>query len=175
MTEQREPESEAAKLAKNVVEAYVKQGKVPDVADAAQELRDEQAGVFVCLKTNGELRGCIGTIKPCTANLAEEIRRNAVSSAANDPRFAPVGPEELPDLTYTVDVLGEPEEVADLSELDAATYGVIVTSGGRTGLLLPDLEGVTTPDQQVRIAMSKAGIRPGDPVKLQRFKVTRHE
>ena len=172
----KEPESPHARLAKMVVESYVGQGKVPDVNDAEAELGGIRAGVFVCLKKSGDLRGCIGTIEPTARNIAEEIRNNAISAAIRDPRFPPVGLEELAKLTYSVDVLEEPEDIPDMSYLDPKVYGVIVRSnGGRSGLLLPDLEGVDTAEEQVRITMMKAGIRPGETVELQRFKVTRHD
>jgi len=170
-----EPTSEHAKLARKAVESCVRGEKPPDINDAPQELKEGRAGVFVCLKRGGELRGCIGTIEPMRGSVAEEISANAVSSAINDPRFPPVSQEELDALTYSVDVLGEPEDIPDITSLDPKVYGVIVRSGNRSGLLLPDLEGVDTPEDQVRIAMMKAGIKPGEPIKLQRFKVTRHE
>jgi len=170
-----EPESEHAKLARKSVESYVKGEGRADISDASEELRGRKAGVFVCLKKEGELRGCIGTIQPAANNIAEEIRDNAVSSATSDFRFPPVGPDELASLTYSVDVLEEPEDIDGMDKLDPATYGVIVRSGGRAGLLLPDLEGVDTAEEQVRIATMKAGIRPTESVRLQRFKVTRHD
>lgn len=174
MTE-KENASEHAKLARRVVESYVKGESIPDTSEAPEELRRKRAGAFVCLKKDGQLRGCIGTIQPATGNLAQEIRDNAISSATRDPRFSPVSTDELDRLTYSVDVLGEPEDIADISHLDPGVYGVIVSSGQKSGLLLPDLEGVDTAEEQVRIASMKAGIKPGEPVRLQRFKVTRHE
>jgi len=172
---ENDPElSPIADLARKVIESYVGLGKIPDVSDSLDELRNRKAGVFVCLKKRGKLRGCIGTIEPVAGNLAEEIRNNAISSATEDPRFPAVGPDELPDLEYSVDVLEEPEDVPDISHLDPGVYGVIVRSGRRSGLLLPDLEGVDTAEEQVRIASMKAGIMPGEPVRLLRFKVTRY-
>lgn len=170
-----EQQSEHARLARRVVESYVKGEGTLDVDDAADELRRQRAGVFVCLKKDGELRGCIGTILPVAASIAEEIRNNAINSATRDPRFFPVSHDELDRLTYSVDVLGEPEDIPDTSYLDPKVYGVIVRSGAKSGLLLPDLEGVDTVADQVRIAMTKAGIKTGEPVSLQRFIVTRHE
>lgn len=170
-----EPGSAEARLARRVVESFVNNGVVPDPYEDAGELTDRSAGVFVCLKKDGELRGCIGTIRPARENVAEEIVANAVSSASADFRFPPVSPDELDHLTYSVDVLEAPESIESLDELDPRVYGVIVSSGARSGLLLPDLEGVDTAAEQVRIAMMKAGIGPGEPVRLQRFRVTRHE
>jgi MEMO1 family protein len=170
-----EPQSEHARLAKKVVEAHVLGERPVDLEEASGELKEGRAGVFVCLKKDGELRGCIGTIQPAMSNVAEEIAENAVSSATNDFRFPPVSPTELERLSYSVDVLGEAEDIDDISSLDPKIYGVIVRSGRKAGLLLPDLEGVDTTEEQVRIASMKAGIHPGEPVRLQRFKVTRHD
>jgi len=168
-------ESPYVDIARRAVESYVKNGEELDVSGAPDEVRDMKAGAFVCLKIGGELRGCIGTIKPAAPNLAEEIRNNAISSATTDPRFIPVRSGELDSLQYSVDILEEPEDVPDISYLDPSQYGVIVRSGLKTGLLLPDLEGVNTAEEQVRIASRKAGISRAEPVQLQRFKVTRHE
>jgi hypothetical protein len=163
------------RLAKETVELYVRNKKVREVGkDELPPEFGEQAGVFVCLKVAGTLRGCIGTFQPTEPTIAQETVRNAVSAATCDPRFPCVSAEELGDIDYTVDVLTQPEPVADKSELDPRKYGVIVQAGGRRGLLLPDLEGVDTVEYQVAIAMQKAGIPPGTPVKLFRFEVKRY-
>lgn len=162
-------------FARKVIEMYVKEGKVPDLSEAPESLKREKAGVFVSLKKHGELRGCIGTIEPVYDNVAEEISSNAVSSATRDPRFEPVTTDELSDITISVDVLEKPEDIDDINQLDAKEYGVIVSSGSRVGVLLPDLEGVDTPQQQVKIAMMKAGIDPHETVRLKRFRVRRYK
>ena len=122
------------------------------------------------------MRGCIGTLAPVQPNLAAEIMANAISAALHDPRFSPVAPEELPELVYDVDVLSQPEPVSSTLELDCARYGVIVsTSDGRRGVLLPDLAGVDSVDEQLSIAASKGGIDLSrDRVSIQRFQVVRH-
>lgn len=139
-----------------------------------EELYCRRAGAFVSLKEDGKLRGCIGTISAVRSCLAEEIVYNAVSACSEDPRFSPVEPWEVDRLTITVDVLGEAEPVASPNELDVARYGVIVTKGGRRGLLLPNLEGVDTVEQQIAIARQKAGIKEHEKVELERFEVVRH-
>lgn len=166
--------SEFTRLARDVIESYVNGNGIPSIEGASEELTGKKAGVFVSLKKNGELRGCIGTIEPTKPTIAEEIASNAVSSATRDPRFPPVSPGELSELEYSVDVLGEAEEIPDMSYLDPEEYGVIVRSGNRSGLLLPDLEGVDTAENQVAIAKMKARISPSEPVQLYRFKVIRY-
>ncbi|MBU4174799.1 MAG: AmmeMemoRadiSam system protein A, partial [Actinobacteria bacterium] len=171
----KEQESPQVEFARLVVESYVRKGTVPPASEAAAELRGGKAGVFVTLKKRGKLRGCMGTVQPVKENVAEEIRGNAVSSVTFDPRFDAVTADELGDLEYSVDVLEEPEDIAGIDELDTSVYGVIVRSGDRSGLLLPDLEGIDTPEEQVRIAMIKAGIHSDEPVLLQRFKISRYK
>ncbi|MDR3038817.1 MAG: AmmeMemoRadiSam system protein A, partial [Candidatus Adiutrix sp.] len=130
---------------------------------------------FVSLKTvTGALRGCIGTIYPAQADLGREIMANAVSAATRDPRFPPLTPGEQAGVVFSVDVLSEPEPVADWGDLDPARWGVIVRQGGRRGLLLPALDGVNTVEQQITIAARKAGISDLKNIELQRFSVERH-
>lgn len=162
-------------LAKDAVELYIRDGKVLTVQEErlSPELRT-QAGVFVCLKVRGMLRGCIGTFQPVEPTVAHETVRNAVSAATCDPRFSCVTSAELDDIDYTVDILTPPVPVQNRDDLDPRRYGVIVQSGERRGLLLPDLEGVDTAEHQISIAMSKAGIPPGAPVQLYRFEVQRY-
>jgi AmmeMemoRadiSam system protein A len=187
------------RLAKNTVETYVKTGIIlkPPV-NLPKELLTKRAGVFVsihaksgklrglprrhALATRGRrpreqvsvLRGCIGTFLPTKPSLAQEIIANAISSAAADPRFPPVSEKELPELVYSVDVLSEPKP-ANKKKLDPKKYGLIVsTSDGRRGLLLPDIPGVETPEEQFRICCWKAGIHPSEKVRLQTFTVERY-
>jgi len=162
-------------LAKKTIELYVRDSKTYEVteSDLTPEF-NQQAGVFVSLKKHGLLRGCIGTFQPCEATVGQEIVRNAISAATCDPRFPTVRPEELDELEYSVDVLTPPERVSSTSELDPRRYGVIVQSGRRRGLLLPDLEGVDSVDYQISIAMQKAGIPSGSAVELSRFEVKRY-
>ena len=169
-----EPE-ELPALARRAVETFIREGEIIDAPAARAGLLAARAPCFVCLKTrNGELRGCIGTIEPSKDSLAQEIAANAVNAATNDPRFDPVRVSELGDLIYSVDVL-QPAEPAMIEDLDPKVYGVIVEdeSESHRGLLLPDLPGIATAQQQVEIATRKAGIPPGTPVKLLRFKVER--
>jgi uncharacterized protein, PH0010 family len=167
-------ESVQVRLARETVESYVKRGEVPHLKTIPPEMKGK-AGVFVSLHKGDELRGCIGTIEPDEANIAQEIIRNAVQSSTQDPRFSPVTPEELPELIYSVDILTEPEPVNSEKDLDPKKYGAIVEAGWRRGLLLPDLEGVDTVKHQLEICRMKAGIGPEEKVKLYRFEVKRYK
>lgn len=172
---QREREDDFVKLARRTIEEFVRTGEVIDVPRGLpEELYSSRAGVFVSIKEDGDLRGCIGTIEAVQPSLAEEIITNAVSACSRDPRFSPVKRKELEKLTISVDVLGKTEGINSPEELDVKRYGVIVTNGSKRGLLLPNLEGVDTIERQISIARQKAGIRESEPIELERFEVVRH-
>ncbi|HEX6189240.1 MAG TPA: AmmeMemoRadiSam system protein A [Pyrinomonadaceae bacterium] len=179
---QHQPESAAEDLrtipalARRTIETFITTGEViTPPANAGGSDLSFCAGCFVSIKTRaGDLRGCIGTIDPVKDSLAEEIIANALGAATRDPRFPPVRADELPNLKYSVDVLSAPEPCT-IADLDPKTYGVIVEDeSGRRGLLLPNLEGIKTATEQVEIASRKAGIAPGSPVKLSRFRADRY-
>ena len=140
------------------------------------ELWNKERACFVSIKTHsGALRGCIGTIVPTQGGLDLEIITNAVAASTRDPRFPPMTSTELEEVTFSVDVLGPPEPVSDRDELDPSVWGVIVTQGFRRGVLLPDLEGVDTVEEQLAIAARKAGIGNFDSVTIERFRVDRYK
>ena len=172
----RNAEDPYVKLARASVEHYIlHHKKLPLPQDLPSELVSRRAGAFVSIHEHGRLRGCIGTIAPVQDSLAQEIIDNAVSASTRDPRFDPIKADELAWLEISVDVLGDPEPISSPRELDVKRYGVIVTKGRKRGLLLPDLDGVDTVEQQISIAKSKAGIAEWDRnVQLQRFEVVRH-
>ncbi|MGI5888797.1 MAG: AmmeMemoRadiSam system protein A [Oscillospiraceae bacterium] len=172
----KEDEDPYVSLARSAVEAYVRHGIRISVPEGLpKEMMSRRAGTFVSLHREGVLRGCIGTISAVRTNIAEEIISNAISAASRDPRFYPVREEELKDLEISVDVLGPSEKINSESELDPSKYGVIVSKGARRGLLLPDLDGVDTVEEQVRIAKRKAGIPEWEKgCTLERFEVVRH-
>ena len=172
----RSAEDPYVKLARASVEHYIlHHKKLPLPQDLPSELVSRRAGAFVSIHEHGRLRGCIGTIAPVQDSLAQEIIDNAVSASTRDPRFDPIKADELAWLEISVDVLGDPEPISSPRELDVKRYGVIVTKGRKRGLLLPDLHGVDTVEQQISIAKSKAGIAEWDRnVQLQRFEVVRH-
>jgi len=160
------------RLAKDAVDTFVRFGRVIDPGDVPAELQ-RPAGAFVSIKRGHTLRGCIGTVDPVQDSLAWEVVHNAIDSATRDPRFLPVEAEELDELSYSVDVLAPPEPVGGPEELDHRRYGLIVRNGLRRGLLLPDIEGVSSVEEQIAIAKVKAGILPEEPVEFFRFTVQR--
>ena len=179
--QEKELEERAAKsdpyvrLARASVESWVTRRKVLSVpADLPQELLTRRAGAFVSIHKNGQLRGCIGTISAVEECLAKEIIQNAISASSRDPRFSPITADELKYLEISVDVLGEAEPIDSPDQLDVKRYGVIVSHGRKRGLLLPDLDGVDTVEEQIRIARQKAGIREHETYSLERFEVVRH-
>jgi MEMO1 family protein len=164
------------KLARLSVEAFILEGRVVEPPADPEGVLGGRAGVFVTLrKSDGQLRGCVGTIEAAYSNVAEEIVQNAISAATRDPRFPPVSASELSDLKYGVDVLSIPEPARGPEDLDPAVYGVIVEAldGRRRGLLLPRVDGIDTVQAQWLAVHSKAGIEPGIPVRVERFTVTR--
>jgi len=177
-------------LAKQAIENYIKEGKIiSPPPDLAEEFLTRKAGIFVTIEKDGQLRGCIGTYLPTRINIAEEIIGNAIAAATEDYRFGPVQKEELPYLNYTVYILSEPELVNDISELNPKKFGIIVKTvpiifsgaedvvfNGRlpykSGLLLPDLNGIDTIEQQISIACQKGGIDPNkERIVIYRFTV----
>jgi len=162
-------------LARASLHHFLDKGTTLPVPDNLAETLPGRAGVFVSLKKQGQLRGCIGTFAPTRPSIASEIIHNAISAGTADPRFSPVQLAELSEITISVDVLGAPQAVDRLDMLDPQKYGVIVKKGNRSGLLLPMLEGVDTVDEQLSIAMGKAGINPDEEIELYRFTVTRYK
>lgn len=161
-------------LAKQTIEEYVRTGKtISPPRDLSPELSGK-AGVFVSLKKMGNLRGCIGTFAPTANTVAAEVVKNAIAAATQDPRFHAVQVEELAEIEYSVDVLSPPEKISTIKDLDPKKYGVIVVQGMRRGLLLPDLEGVDTVEEQLRITKMKAGIWTDENLEIFRFTVTRY-
>ena len=151
------------------------EGDPEKILTARRDLLNRRAGVFVSIHKNGSLRGCIGTIAPTCSNIAQEIAQNAVSASTRDPRFPAIRPSELDELEITVDVLGDTERIDSPDQLDVKRYGVIVSKGRRRGLLLPNLDGVDTVEEQIAIALQKAGLDTDEEnYELERFEVVRH-
>lgn len=181
---------EYIQLAKQAVEAYIRRGITIDVPSGLpKEMLKKKAGVFTTLEKKGGLRdmpsdsckrilrGCIGTYLPTRKNIAEEIIENAIAAATRDYRFGPVSENELPLLFYTIYILSPLEEVGNKEQLDPQKYGVFVRAENpplRSGLLLPGLDNIRTPEEQISIACQKGGINPKEEIVIYRFKVEKH-
>lgn len=167
-------------LARFTIETFLTEGRVPELSEAITKLSlpetllQTKAGVFVTLRSEHDLRGCIGTIEAQSESIADEIRRNAIAAAFEDPRFPPLRKDELEEVTISVDVLSASEKTT-VNQLDPKRYGVIVEHGYRRGLLLPHIDGVDSVQEQVSIALQKAGIKDSEPYLLYRFEVTRYD
>jgi len=185
------------KLAKLAIETYLKERKIIEVPkDFPEEFLKRRAGVFVTLEKNGKLRGCIGTYLPTRVNVAEETIKNAIAAATEDWRFEPVKLDELKEISISVSVLSYPESVKNIKELNPKKYGIVVKNFplafpdqewildgllgkeivSKTGVLLPDIEGVETAEQQISIACQKAGIDPQkEKIFVYKFTVEKYE
>lgn len=164
-------------LAKLAVENYIENKEIIQLPeDFPKEFLNRKAGIFVTIEKEERLRGCIGTYLPVQDNIGEEIIHNAISAATEDWRFGPIKKSELPHLSYTVYILNAPEKIKDISELDAKKFGIIVKSGNKSGLLLPDLEGVNTPAEQIAICCQKGGIylKEGN-IEIYKFTVEKYQ
>tara|TARA_B100000959_G_scaffold73347_1_gene77913 strand:- start:645 stop:1166 length:522 start_codon:yes stop_codon:yes gene_type:complete len=162
------------KLAKETIRSYITNKVTPQPpGDLAKEFM-ERRGVFVSIKKHGQLRGCIGTVEPTKDNVAEEVIHNAISASTQDPRFPAITPDELEDLTISVDMLSSLEKVTDPDCLDPKKYGIIVNCKSKKGVLLPDLKGIDTIEEQLRIAKDKGGIAHQEKFEIQRFEVKRY-
>jgi len=162
-------------IARNAIKGYLIDEELPETTNLPREILTKKGACFVSLHKGDELRGCIGTIMPVCKNIAAEIMYNA-AQACLDPRFTPVTKEELNSLKVKVDILSDPEPVGDKTKLDPKKYGLIVKApDGRSGVLLPDLDGVNMIDKQIDIAREKAGILSDEAIYMYRFTVDRHE
>lgn len=165
-------------LASNTIKEYINSGKaINPPSNLPKEMFEKKAGVFVSLhrKSDHSLRGCIGTFLPIKNNVAEEIISNAISAAFKDPRFLPLTEKEFDDLEINVDILSEPELIADIKQLNPEKYGLLVKNqNNQSGLLLPNI-GVKTVEEQIAVCCQKGGIDPkNDKLKFYRFTVKRH-
>ena len=182
LDERRKDEDLYVRLARYSLESYITLGKrigrkdiqTDEWKNLDPEMFGRRAGTFVSIHKDGALRGCIGTILPTCSCIADEIMQNAISAGTNDPRFPMIKEDELPYLEMSVDVLDEPEAIDGPDQLDVKRYGVIVTRGRKRGLLLPNLDGVDSIEQQIDIARQKAGIGEDEEYSLERFEVIRH-
>lgn len=172
-----------ADLAKQTIEGYIKENRIISIPDdLPKEFLKRKAGTFVTITkqlttyNKQQLRGCIGTYLPTKKNIAEEVIQNAISAATEDYRFGPVQKNELPQLSYTVYILKKPQKISSEKELNPKKYGIIVKSGIKTGLLLPDLKNIKTAKKQIFYACKKAGIDyQREPIEIYKFEAEKYQ
>lgn len=171
-----EKENPYVRLARENLSHYLKTGTPLNIVPSyiTDEMKIEQKGVFVTLYKHGALRGCIGTIFPTTNSIYEEIIRNSIEAGISDPRFKSVEMDELKDISFSVDILDSPK-AAKLEDLDPKKYGIILSTRFKKALLLPNIQGVDTVEEQIQITKDKAGIRQNEKFNIESFKVTRYE
>ncbi|MCM1990555.1 AmmeMemoRadiSam system protein A [Oceanirhabdus seepicola] len=167
-------ESFQVNLAREAINNFIKYENYIDIpSNTPKELLWNKKGVFVSLKIEGNLRGCIGTLTPTCDTTCEEIIRNAIEACSHDPRFTPVYEEELSLLTISVDILDNPE-ICSKEDLDPQKYGIIVSTESKKAVLLPNLQGINTVEEQLSTVLKKAGISPNEEYSIERFEVKRY-
>jgi len=163
-------------LAYQAIKIYLETGQVISAPDPLPENIAEPGAGFVSLHSaDNKLRGCRGTILPTEPNLAEAIIRTAISSAIDDPRFPPMTFAEVPGLIIKIDILSPLEPVLDVNSLDEKVYGVLIQSGQRRAVLLPNIAAVESVPHQLELVRRKANLSPDEPAELFHFTVTRYE
>jgi AmmeMemoRadiSam system protein A len=162
-------------LGRRAIETYLRSRQLIEPPEPIPIEWQAPSAAFVTLRKHGEMRGCVGSTQPTEATAAHELIRYAIASAVRDPRFDPVRLDEVPQLTIRVQLLGPAEPITDISHLDPASYGIVVRSGERQALLLPGIEEIHTPEQQLRAACQKAGIDPHAALQLERFRTRTFE
>jgi AmmeMemoRadiSam system protein A len=157
-------------LGRQAIDTYLRTRKLIEPPQPIPLDLQAPSAVFVTLRKDGELRGCVGSLRPTAVSAAHELIRYVVASAVRDPRFEPVRLDEVSALTIKVQLLDPPEVVTDVSGLDPQTHGIIVRAGDREALLLPGVDGIDTPEQQLRTACDKAGIDDHVPLRIECFR-----
>jgi len=148
------------RLARSAVTEFIARQTV--IVDPTQNPKLLSAkGVFVTLKKRGELRGCIGFIEP-VAPLSQAVIRAAIYAATEDPRFPPVGPGELKDLTFELSVLTPPKEITNCGLVQVGRHGIVISRDGQKGVLLPQVPVENGWDREtyLREGCLKAGLPP---------------
>jgi AmmeMemoRadiSam system protein A len=147
-------------LARGALTARVKGQTMP--APGPSDVLSRLAGAFVSLHKRGQLRGCIGHIE-ADEPLARVVVRCAVAAASTDPRFTPVAPDELSEISIELSIIGPPEPIATSDDIEIGRHGVMVEKGWNRGLLLPQVATEWKWDRETFLAETcrKAGL-PSD-------------
>jgi len=128
---------ELLELAKDTITGYVTNGKVPELEINNPKLKADGA-VFVTIKMNGLLRGCIGHIQPVIP-LYQSVIRNAVAACSSDPRFPPMKEEDLKHMDVEISILSPLRPLKDVKNIQLGKHGLFIVKGMQSGLLLPQV------------------------------------
>ena len=126
------------KLARDTIYSYVREGVLPPVPQVNDPQLLEKRGAFVTLKIKERLRGCIGTFVADTP-LMEVVIDMAKAAATEDPRFAPVMPEELDQISIEISVLSPLRKISDINEIEVGKHGIYIKRPPYRGVLLPQV------------------------------------
>ena len=162
-------------LGRRAIETYLRSHQLIEPPEPIPMEWQAPSAAFVTLRKNGAMRGCVGSTRPTEATAAHELIRYAIASAVRDPRFHPVRLDEVPLLSIRVQLLDPAEPITDITRIDPRTQGIIVRSGDRQALLLPGIDEVVTPEQQLRAACQKAGIDRHAALQVERFRTRTFE
>jgi AmmeMemoRadiSam system protein A len=149
-------------IAREAITSYIETGKVVPVEVTNSKLHAQQ-GCFVCIKTNGMLRGCIGNFtsdKP----LYQLVQEMAISAATNDPRFYPMKREDLPDFDLEISVLSPLQKISSVEEIEVGVHGLYLEKNFSRGVLLPQVATEYGWDRDTFLCQTslKAGLNPND-------------
>ncbi len=137
-------------------------------ATVSRQGSDPACGLFVTLVKRGVVRGCYGDLNPSYGSLEEAAAAAAEGAATQDPRSIPVEPGEVDSLDIVLSLTLAPEPVLSLDQVDPDRYGLLVISGGKRAVLLPG--EARTSSYALRYVLKKAGMAPGDPFSLFKFR-----
>jgi len=148
------------RVARESLEAAVTGTRGPNLETQDPALR-EKRGAFVTLKRQGQLRGCLGYVEGIMP-LIEAVAENAAAAALRDPRFPPVRPNELPEITIEISALTPLVPVEDPEQVEVGRHGLMVCLGPNRGLLLPQVPGEFGWQREQFLAHTclKAGLSP---------------
>ena len=148
-------------IAKGAIREAVFGRPSPVLQDIPESLGGSR-GVFITLKRQGALRGCIGQVHPVEP-LAPTVQQMAVSAALRDPRFTPVTPPELPEIELEISILGPLRTIHDVDDILTGEHGLMIQHPDGQGLLLPQVAAERGWDRKTFLAQTccKAGL-PSD-------------
>lgn len=158
-------QNQLLKIARKTLESYLEDKKMLEIKIDDEEL-NQKMGVFVTLKKDGQLRGCIGEFEP-DMPLYKLVQQKVIDSAIHDPRFYPVETEELKSIKIEISVLSPWQKINDWRKIELTKHGVFIKRGGKGGTFLPQVAKETNWDLEEflsHLCSDKAGL-PADSYK----------